>query len=332
MSIAPPSDRLNAILARHYIITATLNAGPDPETFVALSRELSELDGVVNAIRAYRAMEDNLNGLQALIDDASTDAEMRSLAEDELPQAREDLEKAAQSPQDAVRAQTALVLGLIGDKSGLKILRVIKRDKNAAVRQQALEAMWRMGDEEAMKELVGYAACRYVDDQMFALQALANGKSAMMKDTIEGYFASDFVEVELTAARALGQPTGGAGRAGIAQRVAEQIAAHRLTRLYERRGGLYGPPPLPLTQVARMSVFKPIRVPALAVILALGTLPARAEMTLQQYLNYRGSPQGEELLTSYFNGLRDALGMFEDYEEGDFERTGRERPGIDAAD
>ena len=65
MSIAPPSDRLNAILARHDIITATLNAGPDPETFVALSRELSELDGVVDAIRAYRAMEENLAGLQA---------------------------------------------------------------------------------------------------------------------------------------------------------------------------------------------------------------------------------------------------------------------------
>ena len=62
MSIAPPSDRLNAILARHDIITATLNAGPDPETFVSLSRELAELDGVVEAIRAYRAMEENLTG------------------------------------------------------------------------------------------------------------------------------------------------------------------------------------------------------------------------------------------------------------------------------
>src|SRR3954453_7625645 len=55
MSIAPPVERLNAILARHDIVMATLNAGPDTETFVSLSRELAELDPVVAAIRAYQA-------------------------------------------------------------------------------------------------------------------------------------------------------------------------------------------------------------------------------------------------------------------------------------
>jgi hypothetical protein len=44
MSITPPVERLNAILTRHDIVMATLNAGPDPEAFVALSRELAELD------------------------------------------------------------------------------------------------------------------------------------------------------------------------------------------------------------------------------------------------------------------------------------------------
>lgn len=128
MSIAPPSDRLNAILARHDIIMATLNAGPDPETFVALSRELAELDGVVDAIRAYRALEDNLNGLQALIDDSSTDPEMRSLVEDELPQAREDLQKAAQDlrvmllPRDEADEKSAILeirAGTGGDEAAL---------------------------------------------------------------------------------------------------------------------------------------------------------------------------------------------------------------------
>jgi peptide chain release factor 1 len=128
MTIAPPSDRLNAILARHDIIMATLNAGPDPETFVALSRELAELDGVVEAIRAYRATEDNLNGLQAMIEEASTDAEMRSLAEDELPQARDDLEKAAQNlrlmllPKDEADEKSAILeirAGTGGDEAAL---------------------------------------------------------------------------------------------------------------------------------------------------------------------------------------------------------------------
>ena len=39
-----PSDRLDAILTRHDIVTATLSAGSaDSDTFVQLSRELSEL-------------------------------------------------------------------------------------------------------------------------------------------------------------------------------------------------------------------------------------------------------------------------------------------------
>ena len=128
MSIAPPHDRLNAILARHDIIMATLNAGPDPETFVALSRELSELDGVVGAIRAYHAMEDNLKGLQALLEDPSTDAEMRSLVEDELPGAREAVEGAAQDlrvmllPRDEADEKSAILeirAGTGGDEAAL---------------------------------------------------------------------------------------------------------------------------------------------------------------------------------------------------------------------
>lgn len=128
MTFAPPADRLNAILARHDIIMATLNAGPDPETFVALSRELSELDGVVEAIRTYNAMEENLQGLQALIDDPATDAEMRSLAEDELPQARTGVEKAAQDlrimllPKDEADEKSAILevrAGTGGDEAAL---------------------------------------------------------------------------------------------------------------------------------------------------------------------------------------------------------------------
>jgi peptide chain release factor 1 len=128
MSIAPPAERLNAILARHDIILATLNAGPDPETFVALSREMSQLDDVVGAIRAYHAAAENLKGLQALADDPAMDAEMRSLAEDELPQARQDVEKAAQSlrvillPKDEADEKSAILeirAGTGGDEAAL---------------------------------------------------------------------------------------------------------------------------------------------------------------------------------------------------------------------
>jgi peptide chain release factor 1 len=128
MSIAPPHERLNAILARHDIVMATLNAGPDPETFVSLSRELSDLDPVVAAIRDYQAAEENLKGLETLIEDAKTDPEMRSLAEEERPQAEDALEKAGQNlrilllPKDSADEKSAILeirAGTGGDEAAL---------------------------------------------------------------------------------------------------------------------------------------------------------------------------------------------------------------------
>ncbi|WP_210493538.1 peptide chain release factor 1 [Microvirga antarctica] len=128
MSIAPPQERLHAILARHDIVMATLNAGPDTETFVALSRELAELDGVVKAIRAYHTMEENLQGLQAMLADPGTDAEMRALIEDELPEAREAVAQAAQDlrimllPRDEADEKSAILeirAGTGGDEAAL---------------------------------------------------------------------------------------------------------------------------------------------------------------------------------------------------------------------
>jgi peptide chain release factor 1 len=128
MSIAPPHERLNAILARHDVVLATLNAGPDPETFVSLSRELSDLDPVVAAIRAYQAAEENLKGLVTLIEDAKTDPEMRSLAQEERPLAEDALEKAGQNlrilllPKDAADEKSAILeirAGTGGDEAAL---------------------------------------------------------------------------------------------------------------------------------------------------------------------------------------------------------------------
>jgi peptide chain release factor 1 len=128
MSITPPADRLDAIVARHDIVMATLNAGPDPETFVALSRELAELDPVVGAIRAYRAVEENLKGLEALVSDPGTDPEMRSLADEERPEAEAERDRAAQAlrllllPRDAADEKSAILevrAGTGGDEAAL---------------------------------------------------------------------------------------------------------------------------------------------------------------------------------------------------------------------
>jgi len=128
MSNTLPTDRLEAILTRHDIIMATLASGPEAETYVALSRELSELDPVVGAIRGYRTALDNLAGLNALIEDPATDPEMRGLAEEERPGAEEAAERAAQSlkllllPKDEADEKSAIFevrAGTGGDEAAL---------------------------------------------------------------------------------------------------------------------------------------------------------------------------------------------------------------------
>ncbi|HLH49748.1 MAG TPA: PCRF domain-containing protein, partial [Roseiarcus sp.] len=86
-----PTDHLDLILRRHEEIGAKLAEGGGGE-YAALARELSELDPVVAAIKAYRAKEKERGDLQALIDDPSTDAEMRAMARDELAVAEKEIE------------------------------------------------------------------------------------------------------------------------------------------------------------------------------------------------------------------------------------------------
>jgi peptide chain release factor 1 len=79
-----PVDRLDAILDRHAVMTAELNAGPAPAKAVALARELSEIDPVVAAIRSWRAAQAARDEAQSILDAPGSDADFRALAEDEL--------------------------------------------------------------------------------------------------------------------------------------------------------------------------------------------------------------------------------------------------------
>ena len=128
MTSAPPAERLDAIVARHAIINATLASGPEAATFVALSRELADLDPVVAAIGGYRAAAENLSGLDGLIADPATDPEMRALAEEERSAAAEALEQAAQNlkllllPKDEADEKSAILevrAGTGGDEAAL---------------------------------------------------------------------------------------------------------------------------------------------------------------------------------------------------------------------
>jgi peptide chain release factor 1 len=80
-----PEQKLDALLARHKMVESELASQLAPVDYVRLSREFAELGPVASAIGAYRAATTEIAGLQALLDDASTDAEMRAIAAEEKP-------------------------------------------------------------------------------------------------------------------------------------------------------------------------------------------------------------------------------------------------------
>lgn len=116
-----------------------------------------------------------------------------------------DLEKTALHPEPGVRGDTAFVLGLLGEPSALKILKVLARDSDPVVRQRAWEAMWRLGDQTYVDELVGLTMSRYADDQMLGLLALAAPRNERVREAVRSGLTSDHLETSLVAARAMGQ-------------------------------------------------------------------------------------------------------------------------------
>ena len=69
MTVTLPQSRLDALVTRLNTVETDLAAGPDRDTYVKLSREFSELGPVIQAIKAYREVTDELAGLEALLDD-----------------------------------------------------------------------------------------------------------------------------------------------------------------------------------------------------------------------------------------------------------------------
>ncbi|HEX8374275.1 MAG TPA: PCRF domain-containing protein, partial [Geminicoccaceae bacterium] len=79
----PFDHRLEQILARRDELQSLLSQAA-PSEYVALAREYAGLGPVVEGIEAYRATVSEAAGLDAMLADPATDAEMRALAEEEL--------------------------------------------------------------------------------------------------------------------------------------------------------------------------------------------------------------------------------------------------------
>jgi peptide chain release factor 1 len=123
-----PEAKLDAVLARHAAVEAELASQLTRDTFVQLSRELAELRPVADTVKAYRAAAAELAGLRAMIADPATDAEMRTIAEAEVPElearltALEQQIRLALLPKDAMDERNVILeirAGTGGDEAAL---------------------------------------------------------------------------------------------------------------------------------------------------------------------------------------------------------------------
>jgi peptide chain release factor 1 len=123
-----PQQKLDALLARQDLVESELASGLAADAYVKLSREFAELFPVVEAIKAFRAVAGEIADLDALMADASTDAEMRRMAQAEkqtLQTRQEKLEqqlRLALIPKDAMDDHDAILeirAGTGGDEAAL---------------------------------------------------------------------------------------------------------------------------------------------------------------------------------------------------------------------
>jgi peptide chain release factor 1 len=123
-----PENKLDALLTRHHMIETELSGKLTPDAFVRLSREFSELEPVVAAIRNYRATVKELSDIEAMIADPATDADMRQIAQSEkfeLEERRAGLERELRIqliPKDAMDERNVILeirAGTGGDEASL---------------------------------------------------------------------------------------------------------------------------------------------------------------------------------------------------------------------
>jgi len=123
-----PEAKLDILLARHASLENELLGQVNSEKYVQITRELSELNPLIEAVKAYRAVQAELAGAETLISDPATDAEIRSMAEAEretLVAKRAELEqkiRVALLPKDAMDDRNVMLeirAGTGGDEAAL---------------------------------------------------------------------------------------------------------------------------------------------------------------------------------------------------------------------
>lgn len=160
-----PRDRMDQVVKRFDMLEAQMAAGPDPDAYVKMASEYADIQEMVAKIRELRAAEQELADLEAMLDDKATDAEMRALAEGELPAVEDRIEALQKDiqilllPKDAADDKNAILeirAGTGGDEAAL-----FAGDLFRMYERYAAEQGWRMevvstseGDVGGFKEII----------------------------------------------------------------------------------------------------------------------------------------------------------------------------------
>ena len=126
--ISLPRERMDQLVKRFDMLEAQMAAGPDPEAYVKLASEYSDLEEIAAKIRQLFKAETEQADLQAMLSDKSTDADMRELAEGDLPGVEQRIEALQDDiqvlllPKDAADQRNAILeirAGTGGDEAAL---------------------------------------------------------------------------------------------------------------------------------------------------------------------------------------------------------------------
>ncbi|MBZ9740699.1 MULTISPECIES: peptide chain release factor 1 [unclassified Mesorhizobium] len=160
-----PRDRMDQVVKRFEMLEAQMSAGPAPDAYVKMASEYAELQDMVAKVRELRSAEHEQADLEAMLADKGTDAEMRALAEADLPGVEERIEALQKDiqilllPRDAADDKNAILeirAGTGGDEAAL-----FAGDLFRMYERYAAERGWRFetvsasdGDAGGFKEII----------------------------------------------------------------------------------------------------------------------------------------------------------------------------------
>ncbi|MER8644743.1 MULTISPECIES: peptide chain release factor 1 [unclassified Mesorhizobium] len=168
-----PRERMDQVVKRFEMLEAQMSAGPAADAYVKMASEYAELQDMVAKVRELRSVEREQADLEAMLADKGTDAEMRALAEADLPGVEgriEELQKDIQIlllPKDAADDKNAILeirAGTGGDEAAL-----FAGDLFRMYERYAAERGWRFetvsasdGDAGGFKEIIATISGRGV--------------------------------------------------------------------------------------------------------------------------------------------------------------------------